>query len=63
MEIVGEKGGFIFSSNNKSSFLKIFDDFLKSSPIDKYNKKVIVKKKVKEFSIFRHYLKLKDILN
>lgn len=63
MEIVGEKGGFIFSSNNKSSFLKIFDDFLKSSSIDKYKKKIIVKKKVKEFSVFRHYLKIKDILN
>ena len=50
MEIVGEKGGFIFSSNNKSSFLKIFDDFLKSSPIDKYNKKVIVKKKKRIFN-------------
>ena len=63
MEIVGEKGGFIFSSNNKSSFLKTFDNFLKSSPIDKHNKKIIVKKKLKEFSIFRHYCKLKDILN
>ena len=63
MEIVGEKGGFIFSSNNKSSFLKTLDDFLKSSSMEKHNKKVIVKKKVKEFTIFRHYLKLKDILN
>ena len=63
MEIVGEKGGYIFSSNNKSSFLKTFDIFLKSSSIDKHNKKIFVKKKIKEFSIFRHYLKLKYILN
>jgi len=62
-EIIGNYGGFLFSSNNGSSFLEVFKSFLKSSDNEKYMKKIYVKKKIKNFSIFYHYLKLKNILD
>ena len=60
-EIVGKDGGYLFQSNSKDSFLKIFYSFLKDTKELKSIKRTIVKKRIKEFTCFNHYLNLKRI--
>ncbi len=57
------KNGFLFKSNSKKDFLEKFDEIMNcnDSVIDK--KKVLLKKKCKEFTFLNHYKKLIKILN
>tara|TARA_B100000963_G_scaffold254866_1_gene223482 strand:+ start:826 stop:1992 length:1167 start_codon:yes stop_codon:yes gene_type:complete len=61
-EIVGDDGGYLFKSNSKDSFLKIFNSFLEDTNEIKSLKKTIIKKRIREFTCFSHYLNLKKIL-
>ena len=56
------KNGFLFKSNNKEDFLKIFWNFKKTDPKSIYRKKINSKKMSKKYSLFNHYLKLKEII-
>ncbi len=57
------EGGFLYESNNVIDMLEVFEKYQNSSEIDKKNKILRAKKKSKSYSIFRHYLELKKILN
>ena len=62
-EIINSDGGYLFESNSKASLIKAFKDFLNSSEESNKIKKIILKKRIKKFTLFRHYKKLlKDIL-
>ena len=61
-EIIGHDGGYLFKSNNEENFVKIIGDFLKDTEKTKLLKKVVLKKRIKSFTIFHHSLALKEIL-
>jgi glycosyltransferase involved in cell wall biosynthesis len=61
-EIVGEDGGYLFSSNSIVSFLQTFKLFENETFDNKKIKKIDVKKKILDYTSFRHYLSLKKIL-
>ena len=56
------KGGYLFDSNNKESFLQTFDKYKKENLTFKREKVLIAKKKVKDYSLFNHYINLLKIL-
>ena len=61
-EIIGNDGGYLFNSNSKESFIKVFNNFKKDKVETKFKKKIIIKKRIKEFTCFNHFLNLKTIL-
>ena len=61
-EIISNDGGYLFESNSKKNFMQVFNMFVNDTPLNKLNKKIKVKKRIREFSCFNHYLKLKEIL-
>ena len=56
------KGGYIFKLNNEEDLINQFRLFLKEDDKIKFIKKVRVKKKSIQYTKFRHYLSLKNIL-
>ena len=52
------EGGYLFDSNNKKSFLKIFDKYKSDDNKTKYKKLTITKKNVRSYTLFRHYCDL-----
>ncbi len=62
-EIVDDnQNGFLFKSNDKSDFLRIFESLEKIPEKDIYKKKLNAKKMSRNFSLFNHYLELQKIL-
>ena len=61
-EIISHDGGYLFESNNEENFVKIVGDFLKDKEKNKLLKKILLKKRIKSFTIFHHSLALKEIL-
>ncbi len=62
-EEIIEKNGYLFQNNNLESLLKKFDEFINTNQ-DSINKnKLILKKRIKKFSMFHHYKKLCEIIN
>ena len=55
-------GGFLFKSNNKKNFIKVFDDFHKTSKNDLKTKLIQAKLYSKKFSKFNHFQKINKIL-
>jgi glycosyltransferase involved in cell wall biosynthesis len=63
-EIIGDDGGYLFESNSKNSLIKKINFFLQDSLENKMSKKIILKKRLKNFTSFKHALNLKNkILN
>ena len=60
---MGDKNGIMFKNNSIKDFINKFGDYSKLSPQEK--KRIILnsKKSLKKFTLFRHYKKLKTILN
>ena len=56
------QGGFLFKSDNVKSMINTFESYFNSTEDEKKRKILIAKKKSKSYSIFRHYLELKEIL-
>jgi len=56
------KDGFMYKSNNKEDFLIKFNEYLLSDNHDLFNKKLAVKKNIKNFTYFKHSEVLKSIL-
>jgi glycosyltransferase involved in cell wall biosynthesis len=54
IEIVNYDGGYLFRSNSKSNFIKTFEDFLNSTQEENRLKKIILKKRLKKFTMFHH---------
>ncbi len=63
IEIIGNDGGYLFKSNSKNSFINIVKNFLNDTEENKLLKKIVLKKRVKNFTSFQHFLKIKKILN
>ena len=62
-EIIGNDGGYLFESNCKESFIDVFKTYIADSEENKKLKKIILKKRIKKFSSFQHYLSMKKILS
>ena len=56
------KNGFLYKSNNKEDFLKIFGEFKNTDKKIIYKKKISSKKMSKKYSLFSHFLELKKII-
>ena len=57
------KGGFLFNSNNSKDFMEKFKNMIDSDGSMLKEKKFIAKLMTKEFTLFRHYKKLHNLLN
>ena len=62
-EEIIEKNGYLFENNNLENLLKKFDEFLTENKDTIYKNKLILKKRIKKFSMFEHYKKLNEIIN
>ncbi len=62
-EEIIEKNGYLFQNNNLENLLKKFDEFLATNKDTIYKNKLILKKRIKKFSMFQHYKKLSKIIN
>ena len=56
-------GGYLFESNSTESFINVFNLFMEDKEKNLFNKKKVAKKNIKQFTIFKHYIKLKKILD
>ncbi len=61
-EIINNDGGYLFNSNNEENFIKTIKDFLNDTEEKKLQKKITLKKRLKNFTIFNHSLVLDKIL-
>ena len=61
--LLNGKGGFLFKSNNSQDFLEKFKNLIDSDESMLKEKKFIAKLMTKEFTLFRHYKKLHNLLN
>ena len=57
------KNGYLYNTGSIKSFINVFNKFNEDSSDAILTKKIMAKKMVKKFSIFRHYSKLNKILN
>ena len=57
------KAGFLFKSNNKEDFLRVFQNFMDCKKSEIYKKSVTLKKQSKLFTMFTHYNEFNKILN
>ena len=62
-EEIIEKNGYLFQNDSLENLLKKFDEFLITNQDTIYNNKLILKKRIKKFSMFQHYKKLSEIIN
>ena len=62
-EIIGNDGGYLFESNSKENFIDVIKKYFADSEKNKKLKKIILKKRIKNFSSFQHYLSMKKILS
>ena len=60
--IEDNQNGFLFKSNDKSDFLRIFEGLEQVPEKDLYKKKLNAKKMSRNFSLFNHYIELHKIL-
>jgi glycosyltransferase involved in cell wall biosynthesis len=51
-EIIGNDGGYLFESNCKESFIDVFKTYIADSEENKKLKKIILKKRIKNFPAF-----------
>ena len=61
-EIIKENG-YLFKNNNLENLLKKFDEFLSANKNTIYENKLILKRRIKKFSVFQHYKKLNEIIS
>ncbi|MDA9702560.1 glycosyltransferase [Candidatus Pelagibacter sp.] len=62
-EEIIKKNGYLFQNNNLENLLKKFDEFLSTNKDSIYKNKLMLKKRIKKFSMFQHYKKLSEIIN
>ena len=58
-----QNNGFLFQNNNLNDLLIKFRDFLNTDKKVIYRNKVILKKRIKKFTLLEHYKKLNQIIN
>ena len=60
--LLNGEGGYLFNSNDKKSFLRKFELFKNEIPEKIFLKKLRAKKNIKNYTLFRHFKDLKNIL-
>ena len=60
--LLGGKAGLIFENNTEDQLLNKLKEFNNFEQQDIYKKKLLAKKNVKQFTMFRHYLSLNKII-
>jgi glycosyltransferase involved in cell wall biosynthesis len=61
-EIVGDNG-YLFKNNDLNDLSIKFKDFLNTNKQEIYKNKVIIKKRIKKFTLLQHFRKLDQIIN
>lgn len=61
-EMLENKRGVLFKNNSKSDFIEKFNYYSKLDKKHKFKVKVDAKKFTKEFTLYKHYIKIKNIL-
>ena len=56
------KGGYLFKNNNTKDFLAKFEKFMNESDIDKFKKKILIKKETRKFTYLYHFKDFTKIL-
>ena len=62
-EEIIQKNGYLFQNNNLKNLLIKFDEFVGTNKDTIYQNKLILKKRIKKFSMYQHYKKLSEIIN
>jgi len=60
--LMNNKAGYLFESNDLDSLVKAFNQLIMDSPEQIYKKKVLAKINSKKYTIFNHYLTLRNLL-
>ena len=58
-----EKNGFLFKSNSQKDFIEKFEEIMNCNDLIIKKKKILLKKKCKEFTLLNHFKGLKKIFN
>jgi glycosyltransferase involved in cell wall biosynthesis len=61
-ELLNENNGYLFENENKSSLVNQFVNYKKNNYENNLVKKIITKKKFKSYSIYRHFIQIKELL-
>jgi hypothetical protein len=59
---MNNKAGYLFENNDLDSLVKVFNQLIMDSPEQIYKKKVLAKINSKKYTIFNHYLTLRNLL-
>lgn len=62
-EEIIKDNGYLFKNNDLDDFYNKFEDFLNTNKNEIYKNKVIIKKRVKKFTLLQHFRKLDQIIN
>lgn len=60
--LMNNKAGYLFENNDLDSLVKTFNQLIMDSPEQIYKKKVLAKINSKKYTIFNHYLTLRNLL-
>ena len=60
--LMNNKAGYLFKNDNLDSLIKSFNELIADTPEQIYKKKVFAKINSKKYTIFNHYLTLKNLL-
>ena len=60
--LMNSKAGYLFENDNLDSLIKSFNELIEDAPEEIYKKKVLAKINSKKYTIFNHYLILKNLL-
>ena len=60
--LLNGKAGILFKNNTDGKLIKALEDFKTLKKIDIYKKKVLAKKNSSKFTMFKHYLGIKNII-
>ncbi len=60
--LMNNKAGYLFENNDLDSLMKAFNQLIMDSPEQIYKKKVLAKINSKKYTIFNHYLTLRNLL-
>ena len=62
-EEIIKDNGYLFKNNDLDDFYNKFEDFLNTNKKEINKNKVIIKKRVKKFTLLQHFRKLDQIIN
>jgi len=60
--LMNSRAGYLFENDNLDSLIKSFNELIADTPEEIYKKKVLAKINSKKYTIFNHYLILKNLL-